>query len=194
MLVALGLLLLTVTSTPLVSWWARQLAGPWHDPNGEVLVVLGGSTLETGIMGESSYWRSVYAISAFRQGGFRDIVLSGGGESGRTAAGSMKDFLICHGIPPQAIHLELHSRSTRENALFTKDVLASLPGRKVLLTSDYHMTRAVRAFRKVDVEILPRPLPDALKRSGSFSTRWGIFVDLTRETGALVYYLVRGWI
>jgi hypothetical protein len=31
-LAALGLLFVVVTLTPLDSWWATRLAGPWDDP------------------------------------------------------------------------------------------------------------------------------------------------------------------
>src|SRR5215813_5065330 len=55
-LAGLGLLVVLVTMTPLVSWWAGALAGPWEDPAGDVLIVLGGSLLADGVMGPSSYW------------------------------------------------------------------------------------------------------------------------------------------
>jgi uncharacterized SAM-binding protein YcdF (DUF218 family) len=106
----------------------------------------------------------------------------------------MRDYLNCRGIPAQAIHVEPYARSTRENALYTKGILDGLPGRKVLLTSDYHMARAYRAFKKAGIEVSPRPFPDAIKRGGSIRTRWGAFVDVVWETGALGYYLARRWI
>ena len=194
MLAGLGMVMMIVMLTPLVSWWGRILAGPWEDPTGDVLIVLGGSVQSDGLMGESSYWRSVYAILTYRQGGFQTIVLSGGGSSGTPIVGPMKDFLRCHGIPADVIRLEPYSRDTRENAVYTRDMLAGMPGRKVLLTSDYHMTRAYRAFRKAGLEVVPRPFPDVIKRAQRWQTRWSAFIDLTRETAALGYYFVRGWV
>jgi uncharacterized SAM-binding protein YcdF (DUF218 family) len=189
-----GVLMAVISLTPVVRWWGIILAGPWNDPSGDVLIVLGGSTLDPEVLGESSYWRSVYAIRAYKAGGFRQIVVVGGGDIGATIADTMATFLRCQGVPGSALSLERHSRSTRENALFTRDTLATIPGRKVLMTSDYHMMRAARAFRKVGVDFLPRPVPDAIKRAGSFQHRFGAFVDETRETVALAYYFVRGWI
>jgi uncharacterized SAM-binding protein YcdF (DUF218 family) len=185
----LGLLVTVVTFTPLVSWWARALAGPWTDPIGDVLIVLGGSSLEDGVIGENSYWRSVYAVRAYREG-FQRIVISGGG----SIAGSMSDFVRCQGIPASAIQLESRSEDTRQNAMFTRTLLAGEAGRKVLMTSDYHMFRAHRAFRKAGIDVLPRPIPDAMKRATRFNARWSVFVDLTRETAAIAYYFARGWI
>jgi len=191
---AFGLLVAIVMTTPLVSWWARALAGPWNDPPGDVLIVLGGSIHENGIMGESTYWRSVYAVLGYRSGGFRDVLLSGGPTEGPSVAESMKRFLVCEGVPAQVIHLELRSTTTRENALNARQALIGLPGAKVLLTSDYHMARAHRAFRKVGLDVHPRPFPDAIKRAATVGGRWGAFLDVVRETVALGYYFARGWI
>jgi uncharacterized SAM-binding protein YcdF (DUF218 family) len=190
---ALGVLVTLVTVTPLVGWWATLLAGPWNDPDGDVLIVLAGSSDNDAIMGQSSYLRSTYALMAYKQGHFRELVVSGGGSAGQSIAESMRDYLVCSGVPMGAIHVEPYARSTYENAAFTKPIVAALRGKKVLLTSDYHMARAFRTFRKAGVEVQPRPFPDVLKRSGGFQYRWGAFLDLGRETLALAYYVLRGW-
>jgi uncharacterized SAM-binding protein YcdF (DUF218 family) len=90
--------------------------------------------------------------------------------------------------------VESNSRTTRENALDCAKLVASDPGRKVLLTSDFHMFRAVRCFRKVGLKVEPRPIPDAGKRASGFAMRWSAFLDLTVETTKIGYYFVRGWI
>jgi uncharacterized SAM-binding protein YcdF (DUF218 family) len=98
-LIGLGLLLLVVTFTPLDFWWATRLAGPWNDPKGDVLIVLGGSVLDDGTIGESSYWRAVYAARAWREAGFKEIVVTGGGPPGRSVAEAIRDFLVAQGVP-----------------------------------------------------------------------------------------------
>ena len=124
-LAALGLLVIVVTATPLVRWWAFALAGPWEDPGGDVLIVLGGSAEDDGAIGESSFRRSQYGALVFKEGRFKEMLLSGGSNGGGPSiAEAMRDYLICLGIPAQAIHLEPYSRNTRENALFAKDTLA----------------------------------------------------------------------
>ncbi len=193
-LAMLGLLLLLVTFTPLDRWWATQLAGPWNDPKGEVLIVPGGSSLEDGTLGESSYWRAVYAARAWHEGGFKAIVLSGGGPPGRSVAESMRDFLAAQGVPRESMWLETRSGNTRQNALFTKPILDGIPGRKVLLTSDYHMYRARRAFEKAGIDVLPRPFPDVRKRAQNLFYRWDAFLDLAQESAKIVKYFLRGWI
>jgi uncharacterized SAM-binding protein YcdF (DUF218 family) len=192
LLVGTSLLLGTVMFTPLAPWWARKLAGPWNDPSGDILIVLAGSGLEDGVLGESSYWRSVYAVRAYRQAPYAQVVVSGGGPTHPGVA--MRDFLICQGVPADRIIVENRATSTRENALYVRQLLAQTPGRKVLLTSDYHMYRAQRAFTKAGLLTLPHPFPDAIKRSASRTERWPIFFDLSSEAAKSVYYFVRGWI
>ena len=64
----------------------------------------------------------------------------------------------------------------------------------MLLTSDYHMLRAKRAFLKLGVVVQPRPIPDALKRATNWQGRWPVFLDLVSETTKILYYRARGWI
>jgi uncharacterized SAM-binding protein YcdF (DUF218 family) len=188
-LAALGLLMVLVTFTPLVAWYARALSGNWMDGGGEVLIALGAGVIDSSTLDSASYWRAVYAAHDWQRGGFRQMVVSGAG-----VAPLMRDFLVTHGVPAAAIRVEDGSRSTRENALYVKRMLAGIPGRKVLVTSDFHMFRARRAFEKVGLPVVPDPFPDALKRCSRPENRWGIFLNLAVETVKIVYYWGRGWI
>lgn len=192
---ALGLVVALVTCTPLVGWWTAQLAGPWTDARGDVLIVLTGNILSNGIVGETSYWRSAYTVMAWREGGWRQVIVSGGGGGASLPVGeAMKIFLEAGGIPREAILTESRSLSTRESALNLAPILQQTPGQKILLTSDYHMFRAVRALRKAGVMVIPRPIPDGIKRAGSWNLRWDVFQDLLIETSKIAYYWGRGWI
>jgi uncharacterized SAM-binding protein YcdF (DUF218 family) len=188
-LAAVGLLLLIVTFLPVVNWWTRALSGPWENPSGEVLIVLAGDG-DAGMIGEISYWRAVYAVWTWREGGWEEIIISGGAGT----ANAMRDFVVAQGVPVSAVRVEGRSHSTRENALFTASMLVADGRRKVLLTSDYHIFRAVRAFRKAGVDTRTRPVPDAGKRSNTYALRWSIFVGLLAETAKICGYAVRGWL
>jgi len=189
LLVALGLIVVLVTFTPVLRWWAAALAGRWGDGKGQVLIVLGGDLNVSEILGVTSYWRSVYAIFCWRGGQYQTLVFSG-----HSLAGPMRDFVVAYGIPRDAIMTEDRSLSTRENALYTAELLRQDPRKKVLLTSDYHMFRALRAFRNAGLDVSPLPYPDAQKGASHIVQRWGIFCLLARETSKIVYYGLRGWL
>ncbi|MBZ5580626.1 MAG: YdcF family protein [Acidobacteriia bacterium] len=186
---ALGLLVLLVTFTPLTSWYGRALAGRWDDPEGDMLIVLGDGDFSDGIPAEGSIFRTVSALRAYQTGHFRKVV-----PVGYKVGAEMGELLACRGVPREKLMTEDASRSTRENALYTARLLAAESGSKVLLTSDFHMFRAQRAFRKAGLATLPRPVPDALKRSTRFWRRWPAFQDEAVETVKIVYYYLRGWI
>lgn len=193
-LAAVGLLFVLVTVTPLDAWILHGLCPQWNDPHGEVLIVLGADSLPD-MIGLSTYWRCVYAVRVWRQGGFQRIVVSGGGPPGGAAiADQMRNFVVSQGVPADRIMVERESRDTHENALFTTKLLVGTPGRKVLLTSDFHTFRASRAFRKAGLNVQTRPIPDVAKLVDRWLYRWNLFVDLTTETVKAAYYFARGWI
>jgi len=189
LLALLGALLLLVTLLP-PRWYAVRLAGAWTDPRGATLIVLGADRLDGQMLGVASYWRSVYAVLAWRKGGFGHLILSG--EAGVTAP--MRDFIVAQGIPASAIVMEDRSGSTRENALFAAPLARQFPAPYVLLTSDYHMWRAHHAFQKAGLMVQPRPFPDALKRMNQWSARWSVFIELLVESAKIAYYWARGWV
>ncbi len=187
--VAFALLFAAVTFTPLVKWWSGLLGGVWDTAKGDVLVVLAADAIDGETLGVASYWRVVYTSRIFREGNFRRVVVSGAG-----VAPAMRDLLIFRGVPKDALVVENESTSTRENALNTARILAAEPGRKVLVTSDMHMFRARRAFRKAGVDVTGAPFPYGRKYGNSMRHRWQLFTDLVTETAKAGYYLIRGWI
>lgn len=91
------------------------------------------------------------------------IVFTGGATSllvlQPDAAGPVGRFLAEMGIAPERIVLESRSRNTHENALLTRDLVQPEPGRPwVLVTSAYHMPRAVGVFRKAGFEVIAYPV------------------------------------
>ncbi len=190
---AFAVLFLLVYWTPLVPWYSAKLMGPWNDPDGDVLIVLSSEMQRDNIVGPVSYWRTVYAARVFRTGHFRTIVFSGGfGGGQQSLAKTMAEFASCYGVSADRILLEERSTSTYENALYTKQLLQNVPGKKILLTSDYHMFRALHTFRAVGMEVEPRPIPDMLKGANSRSHRWTMFIALGLETAKIVYYKWKG--
>jgi uncharacterized SAM-binding protein YcdF (DUF218 family) len=193
---ALGLLVLVITLTPVTRWCSSAMAGTFSNPptDGAVLVVLGGSVLSDGTIGGSSYWRAVYGVRIWRLGHYEKILVCGGNSAGVPVATTIRDFMVSQGIPPDAILTETESRSTHENALFAAPILAKLPGKKVLLTSDYHIYRSRLAFEHAGISVTPFAFPDLYKMSLDWKGRWAAFIELCEEFGKIGYYKIRGWI
>jgi len=189
-------LLVVAMFSPLVPKINDWLTDQWEDPKGDVLIVLGAEQLGDGTIGITSYWRSVYAVRAFRSGGFQRLVISGGRQGdpqSPSVARAMADFIVAGGVPREAITLEERSTSTRENALFTAELIKDWPGTKVLLTSDCHIRRARRAFARVGIGVVPAPIPDIGKRWNNWLNRWECSWTVGDELVKNVYYVWRGW-
>jgi len=193
-LITIGALYIIVSITPIDVWWTNLLTGPIVDPKGDVLILLGAEAFPD-MIGYESYLRAVYGVRIWRQGRFRQVFISGGpGENGMPVSLPMRDFMVAEGVPASAITVETASLNTHENALRTKEALQNTPGRKVLLTSDYHTYRAWHAFRKAGLEVESCSFPDIYKQANWPLNRWGAFTNLCRETIAIGYYRLRGWI
>jgi uncharacterized SAM-binding protein YcdF (DUF218 family) len=187
-LAAIGLVVVLATVTPIDSWWAHAYSGPIEQPKGDVLILLSAAADDQDNISYSSYWRARYALLAWQTGGFQKIVITGGGGPG------IANFLIGEGVPGQAIAGDWQSSSTRENGIDAARLIAGMPGRKVLLTSDFHMYRAIRVFRKLGIEAAPMPIPDVIKSSQHWSARFTDFETMVVETTKIVYYKLHGWI
>jgi len=188
LLAALGLIVVLATVTPIDKYWAHAYAGSLDQPDGDILILLSSARDDQGIISGSSYWRARYALMAWHSGGFQKVVISGGEGPG------IRNFLVAEGIPAQDIVAEWHSLSTRENAIETARLVADMPGTKVLLTSDFHMYRALRVFRKAGIDVTPMAIPDVMKSSEHWNARFPAFETMVQESCKIVYYKLRGWI
>lgn len=152
----------------------NELVRPWEIPaksyeeliKYDIGVVLGGvisydEKLER-IQAQRGFDRVVQAIELYKRGYIRKIFISGGSGSisfpGMKEALFLKKHLLTLGIPEEDILIEAESKNTRENALFTSEILkehgladASL----LLITSAYHMRRAQACFDKVGLKTDP---------------------------------------
>jgi uncharacterized SAM-binding protein YcdF (DUF218 family) len=184
----LGFLLLLVTLTPVLRYWVTSLSSNWGTGRGNTLIVLGEDLTAPDMLGIGSYWRSFYAVLVWRENHFRRIVVTG-----KSVAPLMRDLMVNQGVPTAIITVEDAAISTHDNALFVRKILAGGDAPYVLLTSDYHMGRALSTFRTAGVAASPLPFPDANKRLNDISQRWNVFLALAEETTKVAYYRIRGW-
>jgi uncharacterized SAM-binding protein YcdF (DUF218 family) len=103
------------------------------------------------------------------------------------------------GVPMDRITLVGHSRDTYENALFTKRLInPSVQERWLLITSAWHMPRAVGCFRKVGFPVAPWPVD--YRTSGRVESRFHDSIPkglrqtdiAVREYAGLVAYFLSG--
>ncbi len=184
-----GLLFLLVTFTPFVNWYATVLSRPWSTPRGDILVVLSGADPNSGVMGITTYWRCFMAMVWYREQPYREIIVTG-----KNSAPGMRDFFVFNGVPADRILVEDQATNTYENAKFTAALLGNTHGSVVLVTSDYHIFRARRAFRNAGISVSAAGAPDITKRSSEYFARLQLFIVEIRETAAIAYYWYRGWI
>jgi uncharacterized SAM-binding protein YcdF (DUF218 family) len=153
-----------------------------------VLILLSAAADDNNGISYSSYWRARYALVAWQTGSFKKLVITGGGGPG------ILNFLVANGIPREDIVTEWQSVSTRENGIAVARLTMGMPGKKVLLTSDYHMFRAIRVFRKLGIDLAPMAVTDLLQINTHWYGRFPAFETMLVESVKIVYYKLRGWI
>lgn len=184
-------------------------------PESVAIIVLGGGVTaqRTGgrnILPGRSFDRLYLGCRLFQDKKAPVVVLSGGGISWRQAPGSLLEsqqmFLLARelGIPEKALIRESHSRNTRENAWFTREILRGngWSGPVLLVTSAFHMPRARACFEKLGLTVVPCPADfrsDPYKRKAAldFLPDAGALDDTTialKEYTGMLYYRLRGWI
>ncbi|MDO7852424.1 YdcF family protein [Hymenobacter convexus] len=144
--------------------------------------------------------RLTNALWLYRAGRVRRIIVSGGSgavlQKAHTEASDLATLLRLAGVPNSAIILEDSSRNTRENALYTKRLLARYPGTDtlILVTSAFHERRALACFRKVGLQPIAFP---AGYRSADRSWSpgyWAVPNPSALENLSVLIHEVSGWL
>jgi uncharacterized SAM-binding protein YcdF (DUF218 family) len=102
------------------------------------------------------------------------ILVSGGSVyDGNTAVAPIAArFLVDLGIPPDMVLIESESRDTYENALFSKRLcIRKGLQHPILVTTGYHMKRALYCFESVKLMAAPSPCELTVQPRQSFSWR-----------------------
>ncbi|MDP4179818.1 MAG: YdcF family protein [Bacillota bacterium] len=134
--------------------------------NGDVIIMLGGgATSDTpnvnGLGNLTGY--SANRLLTCAQLYYKlnvPIIISGGSIEGITGSDAVvgKNILKGLGIPEDKIILESKSMNTTQNAQLSKEIVSKYGFyRPILVTSAFHMERAVRQFEKVKMSVTPYP-------------------------------------
>jgi len=171
----LSILLLAVCSfSPLGAVLIRPLEDRFPQPPAEMaapsgIIVLGGA-LDEGVSEargtptiSASAARLTSAVALARRFPQAKLVFSGGSasltERDHSEDKGVRDLWLSLGVPAAQMMFEGKSRNTYENAIFTRDLVKPSPGETwLLVTSAWHMPRAMGIFRKVGFPVTPYPV------------------------------------
>jgi uncharacterized SAM-binding protein YcdF (DUF218 family) len=163
----------------------------------DAVIVFAGGVGESGRAGGGYQERVKQAIDLHRAGLAPTMLFSSGFRFAFREAEVMRELAVANGIPPSAVILETSAANTYENVVFSRDIARMRGWRRVLLVSSpYHMRRAMLTWRKAAPEItaIPTPVPS----SQFYAHGRGANVDQVRgivhEFAAIVYYRWRGWL
>jgi uncharacterized SAM-binding protein YcdF (DUF218 family) len=133
--------------------------------NYDYAVVLGGfssfDTTYAKVKFSEASDRMWQGLQLYYQKKVRKILISGGSGSvlhqDETEADKVKAFLLSINVPDSDIIMEMTSRNTHENAVFTQAWLKKHdPGARCLLvTSAAHMRRAMGCYKKEGINVTP---------------------------------------
>uniref|UniRef100_UPI003342BB4A YdcF family protein n=1 Tax=Castellaniella defragrans TaxID=75697 RepID=UPI003342BB4A len=204
-------------SLPTSSLWAGGLLEQRYpyvqadrQPVEQAIVVLGGNTGNNRDNWFEPYdpstaiSRTETALKLYEAGRAPIIIVSGAAfDGGQSEAHMMAAALRNRGVPSQAILQEGRSFTTRENAVYTAEILHHLGIDQVLLvTSALHMPRAIASFQKMGITPVAAPSPPQIvvpdQPGFSFWEPDMRTLDASRSIvkeylGLLVYW-VRGWV
>jgi len=133
-------------------------------------------------------------VSLYQQGKIRKILISGGGiENAKSEGAAVRDVLIAMGIPDDDILAETTSRNTRENTIFSTELIATnYPGAScILITSAVHMKRSLGCFRKAGLNPDIFPADHITRHEKVYWAKW-----LRPDPAALLYWdrIINEWV
>jgi uncharacterized SAM-binding protein YcdF (DUF218 family) len=179
------------------------LAGPWILTSiGKYLTVDGSPGRADAIVVVSGDGgsRLQQGVKLYKDGYAPVMVLAGAGEEGNpSAAEVMKRQAVSLGVPASAISLVDQSRTTREDATYTRDLLAEQGLKSALLvTSSYHGRRASLTFAKAfdgsGIRLASYPVRDDRWREDSWWASEDTIRITMNELMKLVYYRLNGYL
>jgi uncharacterized SAM-binding protein YcdF (DUF218 family) len=179
----LALLLLIIFSNTFIFnkvmyWWEEpavnqnRITQPY-----DVGIVLGGGIAVNDpemsrINFRSSTDRFLQTLSLYKLKKIKKILLVGGDarlfKNDEKEAETLKKYMLLIGIPDSDIIIETNSVNTYQNAVYTKKILVDKfpKGKYLLITSGYHIKRAMACFEKAGVKVFPYSVD---RRSGKTS-------------------------
>jgi len=183
--------------TPFVWLVAEPLKQAEPPRRADAIVVFAGGVGESGKAGGGYQERVKHAADLYKSGYASRVVLVSGFVFALREAEVMQSLAEDLGVPARDIVLEQRASTTREYVEHVRETAGRAGWRSILLVSSpYHMRRAVGTFRKaapgIEVTATPPPMSQfyAHETGASFEQIAGV----GSEYAALAYYTLKGWL
>ncbi|MFH1593082.1 MAG: ElyC/SanA/YdcF family protein [Candidatus Omnitrophota bacterium] len=193
--------------TPFVWFVATPLKISETPQKADAIVVFAGGVGESGRAGQGYEERVGYAVNLFKEGYAEHLIFLSGYTYAFKEPLVMRALAVSLGVPKDAIILEDKARNTEQNVRFSKAILKRNGWGKILLVSSpYHMRRALLVFKKSaeEIEVVYAPILDSMfyarpskymegmkiRRQVNFRQLKGIL----HEYLAIAYYWFKGYI
>ncbi len=207
--------ILAVAILPIGSWLTGPLEDRFAAPAGlpervDGVIVLGGAidlrrSVDRGTAELNQHAERMIAFADLaRQYPKARLIFAGGSGSLYDQKHKESDFaprlMADLGIDPRRVVFERESRNTYENALYTKRLIGPRPDETwLLVTSAFHMPRAVGVFRAAGWDVMPVPVDYQTSGPGQASLGFDLTGSLRliglglHEWVGLAAYRALGW-
>lgn len=148
-----------------VRWFCklRKVYAHVPAPDEDAVLIVCGGAVRDGQPRPTLARRLDGTARLLRESPLRRAVLSGGqlAHEDGTEAEAMWRYLVVRGIPQGQLVREPHARNTRENVELSLARIEQLGllGQRCVITSDYHLYRAVAEGKKLGCDLLPVVTP-----------------------------------
>lgn len=166
-----AVLILLVLSNPFLAneaWraWEVKPVPVQHIRNYDAAIILSGVTgsredIPDRVLTHKGADRFLHPLQLYKMGKVDKFFITGGSsrilKKTEPEARQIEKVLLLAGVPKKDIIIEGNSRNTRENAANTAVHLRQHPewNKLLLVTSAFHMRRAVACFEKAGVQVIP---------------------------------------
>jgi uncharacterized SAM-binding protein YcdF (DUF218 family)/glycosyltransferase involved in cell wall biosynthesis len=197
MILAVAVAYALVFHTSVVWWAAAPLKVTAPGTRADAIAVFAGGVGESGKAGGGTQERLQRAIDLYKSGEAAHLILSSGYVYSFPEAEIMRTLALDQGVPSGAIVLEKRSTNTYQNVSFVHEIMRERGWTSVLLVSSpYHMRRALLVWRKVapGVHVIPTPPLKTQFYDHASGASFEQVRAVLHEYLAILGYWHRGWI
>jgi len=163
----------------------------------DVIIVFGGGVGESGQAGQGYEERVARAVDLYQAGYAEKVIFSSGYAWKYREPQLMKLLAVSMGIKGNDILLEQKSKNTYENVLnVSKLMRKNNLNSALLVSSPYHMRRAVMVFKKTspDITVYYIPIIESIFYKHKYNASPKQIKAILHEYLSILYYLFKGYI